>query len=261
MTSRSYLAWIDSAYIPTPKQGYCGEEVRAAEKLRKKAGGFRAKNGRYARRTEPRAAVAHPRRKLLVEEAQRPLSIRALLDIKVKEARPGSNGLFPSQRDQGAYNEYDGRHWPYIEHLWVSNRDIKVRFVDGGTQIVDVDLGFTGEEIGGGIWHRRRRLVCPRCEKAKRRHEELYFRAELGPLLACVRCQKMTFASRQCDRHHRPGLQLVRKKAEREHGRMWRKGKRSRKLDADIKELSRRDRGVSKRFSDVRFQVPLKWNR
>src|SRR5215831_15955912 len=154
MTSRSYLAWIYSAYIPTPKQGYCGEEVRAAEKLRKKAGGFRAKNGRYARRTEPRAAVAHPRRKLLVEEAQRPLSIRALLDIKVKEARPGSNALFPSQRDQGAYNYYDGRHWPYIEHMWVSNRNIEVRYVGGSTQTIGVNLGFTGEPIGD-VWHRR----------------------------------------------------------------------------------------------------------
>src|SRR5262245_49661753 len=170
MTSRSYLAWIDSAYTPTSNQGYWGEEAQAV-RLRKKAGGFRAKNGRYASRTEPTAVVAHPLRKLLVEEAQPPLSIRALLDIKVKGARPGSNGLFPSQRDQGAYNEYDGRHWPYIEHLRVSNRDIKVRFVGGSTQIVNVDLGFTGEEIGGGIWHRRRRLVCPHCKGARRRHE------------------------------------------------------------------------------------------
>lgn len=186
----------------------------------------------------------HTPRKMLVEEALPPLSIRALLDLK----------LFPSQRNQRAYNPYDGRRWPYIEYLMVSNRDIKVRFVGGSTQIVGVHLHDTGPGQIGDIWHRQRFLVCPHCGEHRRR---LYFRTELGPLLACVRCQKLSYASRQCCSGNRPGLQLQRKETQLRHGRMW--GKTRRKLEAEARELRLRRPGLSQRFSGLRFQAPLKW--
>jgi hypothetical protein len=188
------------------------------------------------RRTELRATV---------ERATGRLDVAALLQKKA----------FNQWEDDRGKPLRDSR-FSFVKRLVVASAwSIEAHHYDGHIQAIGVKWCPTGY---GGILHQRPLLLCPDCGNAR---QTLYFRLRslhgLGHL-ACVKCQDLSYVSRQSSRDQRPLVRGDRIKTRLAHSPGMHRTTR-RKLEWQLRALPKRRGRITKRLDHYRVRSPLSW--